>query len=204
VRLRPVRSASLLLGIAFAASCRGHGADPGPLPALDPAAAATDLRCEPALPEPASLVDVGALAGPFRLVLVAGTGPAAGATASGTLELVATDSAAAPFRGWTDVPAERLGATVPGDAGSRAKEAPGVRVLVGPAGPGPDSPSPITVRLGSHANREGPPLFDEAYAVLLVETIGPGGFSGRWASGLRGPDVEGHFCAVAKREAGPS
>jgi hypothetical protein len=174
------------------------------VPGSRPAAAATDVRCEPAPPDLSSLADIGALAGPFRLVLVAGTGPAAGASVSGTLELVATDSAAAPFRGWTDVPAEQLGATVPGDAGSRAAVAPGVRVLVGPAGPGPGSLPSIAIRLGSHANREGPPLFDEAYTVLVVETIGTGRFSGRWASGLRGPDVEGHFCAVTTSEAGPS
>jgi len=205
MRIRPVRGAAFLLGLAVAAACWGCGADPGPEPG-PPAtgAAATGLRCERGPPDPASLANPGGLAGSHRLVLVAGTGPAAGNRVSGTLHLVAIDSAAAPFRGWTDVPAEQLGASVPGDAAALEPAAPGVRVLIWPAVPDSARPPSVTIRLGSHANREGPPLFDEAYAVLHVHAIGSSQFTGAWASGGARPDVEGHFCAVEIRDVGPS
>lgn len=186
-----VRTGALLLALVLAVGCRGHGADG----AAADGAAADAVRCASGPSDPGSLAGAAGLAGAYRLVLVAETGPAAGEAARGTLRLVETDSAGAPLRGWTDLRAAELGATVPGDAASREPDAPGVRVLVTPADPVAGTSPRVTVRLGSHANRVGPPLFDEAYAVLRVEAIAPAGFRGSWASGMGGTEVGGRFCA---------
>lgn len=195
--------AAALFVLAALAGCRAHGSPPaGGSGGADGAGTTDPSACEAERPEPSSLSRVAEMEGAWRLTLVATSGPAAGEAVSGLLRLAPTDSSGAPLRGWTDAPVGKLGATVPGDAASTDPEAPGVLVLVGPVPPGPEGPAPVTLRLGSHANRGDVILFDGSYAALYVRAISGGGFRGEWSSGVTKPDVEGRFCAVREDGAG--
>jgi hypothetical protein len=150
--------------------------------------------------------DAGSLAGEYRLILVATGGERAGQEADGELVLLTVDSAAslaqleadlsqsrAAYRlvGTTDLALETVGAVRMGDLASLDPSRPGVAVLQRSDREDRD----ITVRLGSLANEVGNVRFDGGYAALRVSWLETSGFGGSWASGVRGPEATGYFCA---------
>lgn len=186
----------LCAGLSLAAGCRSQVAEAGPQ-ACAPSSAT--------LPADAS---AEALAGSYRLQLVASTGPSAGESAAGGLELRPYEAASRyrsslaghdtmtvyPSHGTTDVKVESVGA-VASDLGSTDPSRPGVLVI----GMRPKSDSVgarVMLRLGADANREGMTRFDGGYAVLRVRQITEDGFAGDWESGAPMPQAGGHFCAV--------
>jgi len=97
-----------------------------------------------------------------------------------------------PLFGSTDVNLEAVGAVRVGNLSSQDPASPGVLVIESETGTSPS----ILLRLGSDANRRDLVRFDGGYAVLRVVEITAESFSGTWASGARGPDSEGFFCAM--------
>ena len=192
------------------------------LPALALLAACAGQRREEARsaaacePRPGSLsVDASAeaLAGTFRLVMVASTGDSAGRAVEGRLELQPNDSSmlafevpgmgvypdvSTPLFGTTDVALARVDAYQAGALDSADPVAPGVLVLVRRSA---DAAPQTTLRLGSLANRRNAePLFDGGYAALRVTWVGDGAFGGAWESAVPSRSHSaGHFCAYPVR-----
>ncbi len=152
--------------------------------------------CEPRDADPTSLERVDELAGDYGLTLVATSGDEAGEKATGRLTLVARDSTAVPFYGWTDLPVAVVGAHANGSLAAREVEAPGVLVLAMSDSHGAGRVESLTLRLGSNANRVGQLLFDGAYTALYVRWIDEGGFGGDWSSGVTTAEAQGRFCAL--------
>lgn len=157
-------------------------------------------------------VHAEALAGQFRLTLVAADGPRAGASVGGDLALTATDSAnrvvkmsgtspradaVRPLLGTAAIALEDVGAVRLGDLASSDPSRPGVVVLERRIASASDSlPSEITLRFGSEANATEVQRFDGGFTALYVQDAHAGGFRGSWSSGVRSPTARGHFCAV--------
>ncbi|MEJ2548948.1 MAG: hypothetical protein P8125_14230 [Gemmatimonadota bacterium] len=136
------------------------------------------------------------LEGAFELWMSADNGSRNGYEAKGRLTLNRRDSVDVPFYGWTTLDPEQVGAHRLGDPASRDPDAPGVLVLANSDSPDSDGSSSIVLRLGSQANRSDIVRFDGAFTALYVRWIEENGFGGDWASGIRGPEVAGEFCAV--------
>ena len=100
-----------------------------------------------------------------------------------------------PLYGWTDIDAEKVGATIPGSATAEEPEAPGVILLESSLGGQPPS---LMFRLGSEANRRGQTRFDGAFTVLRVTAAGQNDLRGRWTSGVDMDRAEGTFCAFRR------
>lgn len=182
-----IRRRFVLAALAAVAGCSGHG---------NLQTSIDSSSCRPASPDPASLNRARELAGEYRLLLVASSGPMSGASAGGRLTLVERDSVGVPFHGWSDIDLEAIGAHRLGDVSSRSPQAPGVLVLTTSDSSGPDAVNSVTFRFGSHANQAGLLLFDGAYTALYVRWIDRDAFGGDWASGVQGPEASGSFCAV--------
>lgn len=180
-----------LAAAALLAACRGANAGQA-----DP------LACAP-VEEPATDLTAENLAGEYTVRLVATSGAKDGASAGGTLELMAQDSAygamiraagyadtafSFPLYGSAEVDFAALGATIPGDAGSADPLSPGVLVIERPGG--------VMLRLGSEANRPGVRRFDGGYTVLQVQQVTEEGFAGTWRSAVGLEESGGHFCAA--------
>lgn len=150
-----------------------------------------------------------ALAGEYRLVMVATAGAESSNTVEGQLELVAHEAAArswmrpdgtaepgvqVPLYGTTDIALDRVGAVKLGDLQSLDPMRPGVAVLEQRA-PRSDAVPAITLRLGSLANQRDVTRFDGGYTALRVTWVASGRFGGTWESGVTGPAASGHFCA---------
>lgn len=146
------------------------------------------------------------LGGEYDLTLVATKGDRAGERAVGRLALrphegdmrTVTDpsgrpvpNTTSPLYGTTDVALDLVGALELGDTESMDPASPGVAVIQRTG----DSTS-ITVRLGSVANRRDITRFDGGFTALYVKAIDGNRFAGDWASGRRGREAEGYFCAV--------
>ncbi len=151
-------------------------------------------------------VDVDGLAGEYRFILVATKGDSSGHKVAGRLSLHRQKGAArrmttlggqpdpnvtVPLYGATDIDLNMVGAVRLGDLGSEDPMSPGVMVLDSRAA----SARQIVMRLGYLANRRGDLLFDGGYAALQVGWVARDGFGGTWASGVRGPESAGYFCA---------
>ncbi|HYR10425.1 MAG TPA: hypothetical protein VEQ60_21805 [Longimicrobium sp.] len=186
-------------GAALAAALGLAGwACPGRAPA--PAAVA----CAPVAGELAAGARTDALAGAFRLTLVADRGPFTGRSVEGTLRLQPFGArpvpvpAAAGFRyplfGGTDVDLAAVGAVAPGAVDRADAARPGVLVLESVPG-GPAGRNSVMLRLGADANRGGDPRFDGAFTALTVTAIDAGRFAGRWQSGGGDQQASGYFCA---------
>jgi hypothetical protein len=170
------------------------GAGLGCAPRNDsPPPAADRADCRRSGSDPAG---VASLEGEFLLQMSAVEGPRAETAAEGTLTLIRRDSASVPFYGWTSIDVESIGAHRLGDPASRDPSAPGVLVLTGPATEGATGAPAIVLRLGSQANRADIIRFDGAFTALYVRWIEEDGFGGDWASGVRGPEATGDFCAM--------
>ena len=156
-------------------------------------------------------VHAEALAGQFRLTLVAADGPRAGASVGGDLALTATDSAnrvvkmpgtsprtdaERPLLGTAAIALEDVGAVRVGDLASSDPSRPGVVVLERRKTLATDSLLEITLRFGSEANATDVQRFDGGFTALYVQDAHAGGFRGTWSSGVRSPTARGHFCAV--------
>jgi len=152
-----------------------------------------------------------ALAGDYRLVMVATAGAESSHTVTGELELVPHDAEARymrrpdgspepgvqlPLYGTTDIALDRVGAVKLGDLGSTDPMRPGVVVLEQRAPQGDSAPE-ITLRLGSLANQRDVTRFDGGYTALRVTWVASGRFGGTWQSGVTGPEARGHFCAFS-------
>ncbi len=151
-------------------------------------------------------LDVDDLAGEYRFVLVATKGDSAGQRVMGQLSLHPSETAArqwttldgrpdpnvtVPLYGSTDINLRAVGAVRLGDLGSQDPKSPGVMVLDSRAA----SARQIVLRLGSLANRRDIVRFDGGYAALQLAWVAQDGFGGTWASGVRGPESAGYFCA---------
>jgi len=150
------------------------------------------------------------LEGEHTLVLVARTGPAAGARVQGELNLRPQESelqqpldidgrpmrgTVHPLVGTATLPFREVGATVPGDPASEDPEAPGVLVLMSTEGPA-EATASILLRIGSEANVRGRFAYDGAYTVLRVRKVEADAFFGGWESGGANGEASGYFCAL--------
>ena len=182
------RGARLVAAMLVLPAC-GKQVEEAPAFIEDPICTASDA-------DPRSLSGVARLEGEYRLLLTVREGGKTEASTAGTLTLVRRDSAGVPFYGWTDVDLSEVDAHQLGALDSRSMESPGVLVLTTGYPDDPGRIRGVTIRLGSNANRSGMAVFDGAYTALYVRWISEGGFGGDWASGVRGPEVTGDFCAI--------
>jgi hypothetical protein len=168
-----------------------------------PACTATDDQLQ-------SGATLDGFAGTYQLTMVATAGENSGQQVEGRLELVAnegsmrqftrpggaTDPATTvPLYGTTDIAVEDVGALRLGDLGSRDPLSPGALVLESRRETGDGEALTITLRLGSLSNRRDRTLFDGGFTAFDVHSVTENGFWGEWASGARGRDAEGYFCA---------
>ena len=192
--------------LAGCATARGAGGGSGNV-----ASAASDQSaCRPvegALPASASTSD---MAGRFTVTMVATSGAQAGRTVTGTLSLLAQDSAlvpqpagpagagaAQPLRGTADVALEDVGAVRMGELAAADPRAPGVGVYEQRDADGRPT---VVVRLGAASNARDAQPFDAGHTTFYVRNISAAGFAGGWASsaGSTYPirRAAGYFCAV--------
>lgn len=165
--------------------------------------------CGPPSGQLAPAAAAEALAGEYRLRLVATSGPRRGASTNGRVRLRPADDSlrspapvlgirdsltVLPLRGAAELEPDAIGATVPGDPGSDDPRAPGVLVIERHSGR-PGEPASIILRVGSDANRRDAVRFDGGFLALTVRRIDSAAFAGTWASGSGGRNVEGYFCA---------
>lgn len=161
-------------------------------------------------------VPAGSLAGSYRIVLVATSADYADRRVEGSLELHPQDSvlqsvalpggvpiagARMPLYGALDAEIEHVGGMRLGDATVLDPAQPGVAVLEQVAQSETGSVTSITMRVGSDANNRDMVRFDGGFMALYVREITPEGFRGAWASGVRGPEYEGYFCAFRLSDA---
>ncbi|MDX1393677.1 MAG: hypothetical protein R3195_04780 [Gemmatimonadota bacterium] len=136
------------------------------------------------------------LTGAYRLYM---TSASETSLASGRLDLAAAPpatSAAHPVLiGSTDIDAERVGATVPGDTRSTEAGAPGAALYVF-ADPSGEGALRTVIRLGSESNRLDRQRFDGAHTTLTLTSVTGDGFGGVWSSAASGDETGGEFCAV--------
>lgn len=163
------------------------------------ACAQADGECSPSTGELSAGVSIDDLAGDHELIMVATEGEAQGDTVKGLLwlepfpsgaEPPARENFTMPLYGTLDLEVSRLGAHVPGDAGSNDPAMPGVLVIESTAGP-----PRVMLRLGSDANRFDRQPFEAEYTILEVRELGDDGFRGTWRSGLTDTEAAGFFCA---------
>lgn len=209
-RMRPAAAVLAVLALAgwTGASCGPRAPAPAatatpPAPAAPAVTAAS--ACAPAAGPLAAGAQADALAGEFRLTLVASRGARAGRSASGQLTLRPYGSRPAPVAaaagvryplfGGTDVDLAAVGALALGEVGPVEAARPGVLVLEWAH----DGVRQITLRLGADANVGGAQRFDGTYMALTVTTVSAAGFAGTWESGAGEPVSGGHFCAVRTR-----
>jgi hypothetical protein len=203
-RMRPVAAALAVLALAgwTGASC-GRRA-PAPAAPAAPAVTAAAV-CAPAAGPLAAGTRADALAGEFRLTLVAARGAQAGQSSSGGLTLrpygshpvpvPAAEGVRYPLFGGTDVDLAAVGALALGDVRPVDAARPGVLALEwSQAGA-----RQITLRLGADANQGGAQRFDGTYTALTVTAVSADGFAGTWQSGAGAPLAGGHFCAERTR-----
>lgn len=192
-----IARASVWLGMALVVGCRARPAEAGP------------QSCAPVTSSLPADAPADALAGRYRLQLVASSGANKGGTAGGELQLLPYDSSerqrtlssgvrdtvnSYPLYGSTDMNLEAVGA-VAGDLGSVDPSRPGVLVIR--IAPRSDTAGArVILRLGAEANRQDLVRFDGGYTVLRVREITGDGFAGDWESGAPMPQAGGHFCAV--------
>jgi hypothetical protein len=199
-RLRP--AAVLAAAVALAGWSGGScGARP-PVPAA---------ACAPAEGELAAGARADALAGDFRLTLVATRGPRAGQSTSGMLRLQpyggrpaplpAAAGARYPLFGGAQVDLAGVGALAPGGVERADAARPGVLVMEWPRPNAPAGTNEIMLRFGADANQGERERFDGTYLALTVTALSGGGFAGRWESGGGEPVAGGHFCAERTRAA---
>jgi hypothetical protein len=191
-RLRPA------LALAGVFALAGWGACPGRAPA--PAAA----PCTAADRELEAGTRADALAGAFRLTLVATRGPRADDSASGDLRLQpfggrpvplpASEGVRYALFGAAEVEIAGVGAVSRGAVDIDDAARPGVLAMEWTnASAGTNE---ITLRFGSDANHGAQVPFDGAYLALQVRAVSADGFAGTWESGAGQPQAGGHFCAV--------
>ena len=171
-----------------------------------------DRECTP-LPDEAELatgVRGGSLAGSYRVVVVGTSADYSDRQIEGRLELHPQDSALQslalpggvpvtgarmPLYGALDAAIEQVGGMRLGNATLLDPAQPGVAVLEQVTRNETGSVTSITMRVGSDANNRELIRFDGGFMALYVEEVTPEGFRGTWASGVRGPEHEGYFCA---------
>lgn len=180
-----MRNAAVLVGTAAALSaCGGSGSVEMPGPAA----------CAPTNGGLASGATMASMDGSYTVHLVGDDGRVTTAALSLTpqpADMRRLQDAMTPLGGTIDVDLAAIGAEQVGALDSTDPEAPGVLVLESDGSEG----RTILLRLGSEANERGRMSFDGAFAVLSVQRMADGGFSGRWWSGVREARTEGHFCA---------
>lgn len=178
-----------------------------------------DQECTP-LPEATELladVRAGNLAGSYRVVLVGTSAEYTGRQIEGALELYPQDSAlqslavaggvpvtgaAMPLYGALDAAIEQVGGMRLGSSTLLDPTQPGVAVLEQVTQSETGSVMSITMRVGSDANNRDMVRFDGGFMALYVREVTPEGFRGTWASGVRGPEHEGYFCATKRNGGG--
>jgi hypothetical protein len=195
-RLRPAAAVLAVFALAGWAgqSCRGR-----------PSVPAADVACAPVDGPLAAGTRADALAGEFRLTMVAVRGARAGQSAAGRLTLrpygsrpapvPASATARYPLFGGTDVELAAVGAVAPGEVGRADAARPGVLVMEWSR----EGSQQVTLRLGADANAGGSPRFDGSYTALTVTAASPQRFAGTWESGAGEPQAGGYFCADRTR-----
>lgn len=192
-RLRPALALLGVLGMAgWTAACPGRA----PAPAV---------ACAPEEGELAPGERIEAIAGTYRLTLVARQGALAGASASGRLRLEpfgsrpqpvpAADRVRYALFGGTDVDLARVGAVALGSVSQADPARPGVLAMEWAKSPSPEGSYDITLRLGADANHGSQQRFDGTYTSLRVRGLTANGFAGTWESGAGQPVASGYFCA---------
>ncbi|MBA3345375.1 MAG: hypothetical protein H0T44_08760 [Gemmatimonadales bacterium] len=172
----------------------GSGCHPQQRPAAQEA-------CAPVTSELSPGDSAGALAGEYRLRLVATSGAAKDSATEGRLRLrpylglPRGTTSGHPLFGEAEIELGLVGAVEPGDIASDDPEAPGVLAIRRLPRGGERAPAEIMLRLGSEANRRGVRRFDGGYTVLQLREITDRGFAGSWRSGAPQPRSGGFFCA---------
>lgn len=209
-RMRPAAAVLAVLALAgwSGVSCgpRAPASAASAAPSAPAAPAVTAASaCAPQAGPLASGARADALAGEFRLTLVASRGTRAGRSASGRLTLLPYGSRPAPVAaaagvryplfGGTDVDLAAVGALALGEVRPVEAARPGVLVLEWTHA----GAQQITLRLGADANQGGAQRFDGTYMALTVTAVSAEGFAGTWESGAGEPLSGGHFCADRMR-----
>jgi len=166
-----------------------------------------NAACVPTTDTLSADASAAALAGEYRVTIVATAGPAVGDTVRGTLSLqpyaeemqqmlgvggAVDTNFVTPVFGALNVDITRLGAVRLGALGSVDPSMPGV-IAIERVG----EPKRILLRLGSEANRRDLQRFDGGYTVLEVQTQSDDSFAGFWQSGVTRTQAGGFFCAVS-------
>ncbi len=174
---------------------------------------ATPEECAPISSELPPASSAAALAGEYRLRLVATSGAKKGAATEGTLRLdpqaggllyrtrlggTRDSTVLHPFYGAAEVDLAAIDAVSVGNTTSLDPMQPGVLVMERRAAPS-QPPAEIMMRLGSDANRRDRQRFDGGYTALRVRQVGPDRFAGSWSSGVTGERAAGYFCAERTR-----
>ncbi len=182
---------------ALLAACSGQSNTPAP------------QACAPVEGALSPDASANGLAGAYTLTMVATSGDSAGRSTRGTLTLHAHEGDMRSYRGpggqvdttvtmsqygATDVTPEAVGAVRMGSLDSMDPSKPGVLVIERRTG----QARSIIMRLGSQSNERGVFAFDAGFTALTVHSLSENGFAGSWRSGVRGPEVEGYFCAVRR------
>lgn len=142
----------------------------------------------------ASDASMAPMSGSYTLTMVAGDSRATGSLTLSEQpdDMRRMQDAVTPLGGPVDIDLVSVGAQDMRMLDSTDPAAPGALVLESDGSEG----RTVLVRLGGEANRRDVRSFDGAYAVLSVQAIVDGGFSGSWWSGVRDARSEGYFCAM--------
>jgi hypothetical protein len=158
----------------------------------------------------------GDLAGSYRVVLVGTSAEYSDRQIEGTLELYPQDStlqsvalpggmpvtgARMPLYGALDAAIEQVGGMRLGNTTLLDPVQPGVAVLEQVAQSETGSVTSITMRVGSDANNRDMVRFDGGFMALYLQEVTRTGFRGTWASGIRGPEHGGYYCAFRLSDA---
>ena len=152
-------------------------------------------ECAPVIGTLSAGTTAAAVAGKFRLTLVATSGPFNGRRAAGTIDV---PNARLGSRGTAVIHLDTLGAVAPGPL--RGDNQYPVEVVEWATMTRGVSTPQITLRLGtSGPTPSGTQRIEGAYMALHVNALSGDGFAGRWesGSGTGTATVGGHFCASA-------
>lgn len=155
-------------------------------------------------------VQTDALAGEYRLILIATDGKRAGESVSGTLRLdpmpdgmrelldpsaggAPRENVSVPLFGTASLDVAAVGGVIAGDLASEDPQRPGVLMVEERGGAG-EAPR-LYIRLGSEGNDRSRQRFDGAYFALVVTAVDADAMYGSWTSGVEAMQASGHFCA---------
>lgn len=184
------------LGLAAATLAAVAACTKAPVMAASPAPSQSgEVPCAPVIGSLSPSTHMDAVAGDYRLTLVATAGPRAGQSVSGSLKIdkpqMATNLDSLP--GKSSIALDAVGATAPGPRGGGE-----VVVREWMLSSGGSMTQQITITFGRVVAPPGTRAIEGAHMALSVKSVSSDGFQGTWTSGSgdpSAPDASGHFCA---------